>query len=64
MIVKVVIKMEVEISKLKIDKITDTCPVCNYNDGFHVSFKKGENKLNIILICPDCHSRFDPHWEI
>ncbi len=37
-----------------------TCPVCKYEDGFHVSFKlKGEsNKAEVILICPSCHHRF------
>ncbi|WP_455391640.1 hypothetical protein [[Eubacterium] cellulosolvens] len=56
--------MEKEIKKLAIRGITDTCPVCGYTDGFHVSFKDEVHKLKIILICPECHVRFDPTWEI
>ena len=53
-----------EIKELNLDKSVDTCPVCKYSDGFHTSFKVCGGIINIILICPDCHSRFDPHWEI
>ena len=56
--------METKINKLQIKGTTDTCPVCGYTDGFHVSFKPHIDQLKIILICPDCHARFDPNWEI
>jgi RNA polymerase subunit RPABC4/transcription elongation factor Spt4 len=55
---------EIKIQKIKIEEKTDTCPVCGYTDGFHVSFQKLTSKTKIILICPDCHARFDPEWEI
>ena len=55
--------MNKEIKKLSLDKSVDTCPVCQYGDGFHVSFKVNDGAINIILICPDCHARFDPQWE-
>jgi len=42
----------------------DTCPVCGYTDGWHVSFKTEDGAKKIILICPQCHSRFDPEWSI
>ena len=40
------------------------CPTCNYKDGFHLSFKmKGASGTGeIILICPNCHSRFKLGW--
>lgn len=43
-----------------------TCPKCNYEDGFHVSFNmKGDAKGGeIVLICPDCHSRFRIGWKV
>ena len=56
--------MEMEIKNLEIKENTDTCPVCGYTDGFHASFKDTMGKLRIILICPECHARFDPSWEI
>jgi hypothetical protein len=41
------------------------CPVCNYNDGFHVSFLFDEDssKWEIFLICPNCHRRFRIGWK-
>lgn len=56
--------MEREIKKITIKGITDTCPTCGYTDGFHVAFKDHLDKLKIILICPECHARFDPTWTI
>jgi hypothetical protein len=50
--------------KLKVEDRTYICPVCGYTDGFHVSFTKEFEKTKIILICPDCHARFDPGWKI
>lgn len=35
------------------------CPVCNYERGFHSSFKKEDNKIKVIFICPNCGSSFD-----
>jgi len=41
------------------------CPVCGYNDGFHTSFKRESvAEVRVILICPECHSRFDVNWLI
>jgi len=56
--------MEREIKKIGLRQTTDTCPVCGYTDGFHVSFKEHIDRMRIILICPECHSKFDPTWEI
>ncbi len=56
--------MDFEAKKIEINKGTiDTCPVCGYTDGFHVSFKS-DGGIKIILICPQCHSRFDPDWRL
>jgi hypothetical protein len=54
--------MEGEIKKLTLKGFIDTCPDCGYTDGFHMAFKDHLDKLKIILICPDCHARFDPTW--
>ncbi|MBW1698368.1 MAG: hypothetical protein JRK26_16385 [Deltaproteobacteria bacterium] len=42
------------------------CPVCNYTDGFHVSFnmEAGSNLAEIVLICPSCHRRFNIGWKV
>jgi len=54
---------ESKIQKIMIQEVTDSCPVCGYTDGFHVSFRKDSGNIRIILICPDCHARFDPEWD-
>jgi transcription elongation factor Elf1 len=43
-----------------------TCPTCGYTDGFHVSFKVdgSKRKAEIILICPNCHNRFQLGWNV
>jgi len=56
--------VEEDIKQLPIKGRTYICPVCSYKDGFHVSFSSNVDKLKIILICPDCHARFDPNWVI
>jgi len=38
--------------------------VCGYSDGFHVSFKQGDDQMGIVLICPNCHQRFTSRWNI
>lgn len=42
------------------------CPVCDYNDGFHVSFhiEGGSKEGQIILICPNCHKHFQMGWKV
>ena len=56
--------MKKEIQKISLNRSIDTCPNCGYTDGFHVSFKVEKKTVNIILICPQCHARFDPDRQI
>ncbi len=35
------------------------CSTCGYKRGFHTSFKKEEDKVKVIFICPNCGSSFD-----
>lgn len=42
-----------------------TCPVCDYPDGFHVSFDLDNNGSGtILLICPQCSNRFRIGWPV
>jgi hypothetical protein len=41
------------------------CPNCGYARGFHCSFLRvagGSARYRIVLICPECGSRFDIGW--
>jgi len=57
--------MSNDFQKLEIEGFTHICPVCNYSDGFHVSYDKREDgSVWVINICPECHAKFDPEWKI
>ena len=56
--------MKEEIQQISLNESIDTCPVCGYTDGFHASFKVFNSAIAVILICPQCHTRFDAGWEI
>jgi len=43
------------------------CPNCGYSRGFHCSFARaaeGSARYRIILICPECGTRFDIGWSL
>ncbi len=54
------------IQAIKAEGEISTCPTCGYRDGFHVSFQIAANRSDghIILICPDCHHRFQLGWQV
>ena len=56
--------MEQNVKKITLQGTIDTCPTCGYTDGFHISFDVRIDRINIILICPECHARFDPNWRM
>lgn len=38
------------------------CPKCGYDQGFHVGFlrpSERDERLSLLLICPNCDGRFD-----
>jgi transcription elongation factor Elf1 len=53
------------IQQIKLDHELHTCPDCGYTDGFHVSFKKvkSSKKWHVVLICPQCHARYQTEWK-
>lgn len=55
-----------EIAGIKPEGEVYRCPACGYTDGWHVSFKAGASgrDAEIILICPNCHSRFRVGWQV
>jgi hypothetical protein len=57
---------DAEIKKLEPQGDIHCCPSCGYEDGFHVSFRFGPKgpSAEVILICPNCHTRFRLGWKI
>ncbi len=55
-----------EIASIKPEGEIYRCPACGYTDGWHVSFKVGVSgrDAEIILICPNCHNRFQIGWQV
>ncbi|MGD1004532.1 MAG: hypothetical protein ABR887_03850 [Methanoregulaceae archaeon] len=64
-----------DIKSFKMGNELHICPNCGYELGFHISFlnaNAGTNKMplkstkevhRIILICPECGSRYDVGWK-
>ena len=42
------------------------CDACDYEGGFHVTFKKieGPQRFRIVLMCPNCSQTYDIGWLI
>ncbi|MEW6109931.1 MAG: hypothetical protein AB1632_12305 [Nitrospirota bacterium] len=38
------------------------CVNCEYQKGFHVTFKRLKGKVKIALVCPNCGQSFDIGW--
>jgi predicted RNA-binding Zn-ribbon protein involved in translation (DUF1610 family) len=43
---------------VKVDEDLSDCPRCGAGRGFHVSFRRKERALSVILVCPSCGFRF------
>lgn len=39
------------------------CLSCEYERGFHVSFKRDDAEISIRLICPNCGQSYDIGWQ-
>lgn len=52
-----------QIKPVKVEGDFHRCPVCSYDKGFHTSLVRGAKTARIVLICPECLSRFDVGWE-
>ncbi|MEN6442425.1 MAG: hypothetical protein ABFC71_01555 [Methanoregula sp.] len=68
-------KISGEIVPVKVEDEFHICPHCGYEAGFHTSFlrvnagkdnpvKSTRELYRVILICPECGSRYDPGWRI
>ncbi|NYT01844.1 MAG: hypothetical protein GKC10_03680 [Methanosarcinales archaeon] len=57
------LKAQQDITRVEIGDEFRTCPHCGYDLGFHVSFLREGKRHRIVLICPNCGSRYDPGWR-
>ena len=64
-----------DVRRVRIGKEFHICPNCGYEKGFHVSFrnmnafpdrpiKTTREMFSVILICPNCGTRYDTGWKI
>jgi len=64
-----------EIHCIRVESEFRICPECGYTLGFHTSFldptagndypvKSTKKLFRVILICPDCGSRYDVGWRV
>ena len=47
-----------EIDRVDVEGDLSSCPKCGAGGGFHVSFRKAERSLEVVLVCPSCGYRF------
>jgi hypothetical protein len=40
------------------------CLNCGYKRGFHVTIVPGQKDPMIILICPECGTKYDLNWSL
>jgi hypothetical protein len=54
-----------KVRSIQIEGEFRVCLVCGYDMGFHVSFQpETGGPTRLILICPECGSRFDVGWRV
>ena len=64
-----------EIQTIRLEKELRICPHCGYERGFHTSFvnihaekpepfRCTQEVYRVILICPECGSRYDIGWKV
>ncbi len=53
-----------EVIEKQIGKEFHICDKCGYERGFHVSFERGDDSHEIVLICPSCGQRYRVGWKV
>lgn len=53
-----------EIITKKVEKEFRVCDKCGYKGGFHVSFVKNVESVEVILIYPSCLQQYAINWTI
>lgn len=48
----------------KIEEKFHICDICGYKKGFHISFIKQEESLEVVLICPNYGQQHKLNWNI
>ena len=51
--------MEHDVEKIQMKEEFRVCPECGYRDGFHSMFRREEDTVRWLLVCPSCHKIFD-----
>jgi len=44
--------------RIDVEGDLSSCPECGAGRGFHVSFRRVERRLEVVLVCPSCGYRF------
>ena len=57
-------RMDYEVKNVKMEAEFKVCPTCGYKDGFHSMFKKEDDIIRWLFICPSCHEVFDIGFTI
>jgi predicted Zn-ribbon and HTH transcriptional regulator len=50
--------MRMGFDRVDVEGELSSCPKCRAGGGFHVSFRRVERRLEVVLVCPSCGYRF------
>jgi len=51
-------ELRMEFDRVDVEEELSSCPKCGAGGGFHVSFRRVERRLEVVLVCPSCRYRF------
>jgi uncharacterized C2H2 Zn-finger protein len=51
--------MAYKIHRVALEEEFKSCPLCNYQDGFHSMLQRDGEEIRWLFICPSCHEVFD-----
>lgn len=51
--------MAYQIHMITLEEEFKSCPLCNYQDGFHSMLQRDGEEIRWLFICPSCHEVFD-----
>ncbi len=41
-----------------------SCKACGYSTGFHLSFRRYGDRLEVVLLCPRCEAGYRVRWPV
>ncbi len=53
-----------KIEEIEVETELHSCKSCGYSTGFHLSFRRFGERLEVVLLCPRCEARYRVKWPV